>query len=170
MVLDKNVAADAQPYSMPVAHLTDGCYVGVVSVANFDKTTSGVWNSVHAELTWSPDAKNWQYIDKGNPFIANAQEFALSKGNDYGMIYCAAPVDVDDKTKVFYSATSELHYVAYKDIPEDIKAIVDEKIPKAQKAQAVTRTSTLNIAQVEKDRYACTIQMMEVSQHRALKC
>jgi len=153
-VLDKNVAADAQPYSMPVAHLTDGCYVGVVSVANFDKTTSGVWNSVHAELTWSPDAKIWQYIDKGNPFIANAQEFALSKGNDYGMIYCAAPVAVGDHTEVFYAALPELHYVKYDDVPAVIRESVEEKFPEVKEKRTFTRSSALNVARFGKDRYA----------------
>ena len=154
MVLDKNVTADAQPYSMPVARLADGYYVGVVSVANFDKEGKGIWNSVNAQLTWSRDGKDWNYMDKGNPFIPNASQFALEPGNDYGMIYCAAPVDAEGKTRVFYSATSELHYVKYDHIPEHIKGIVDEEIPEAQKRQAITRTSALNIAQIEKDRYA----------------
>lgn len=154
IVLDRNVTADAQPYSMPVAHLTDGYYVGIVSMANFEREGKGVWNSVHAELTWSPDAKNWQYIDKGAPFIANTQEFALTKGNDYGMIYCAAPIDVDGKTKVFYSATPELHYINYGDIPGEIKKTVDKEIPKAAEAKSVTRTSALNIAEIRRDGYA----------------
>ncbi|MBQ5777630.1 MAG: hypothetical protein IIV97_02295 [Oscillospiraceae bacterium] len=153
-VLDHNVSLDAQPYSMPQAHVADGCYVGVVSVANFDKEGNGVWNSVHAELAWSPDAKNWNYIDKGNPFIKNAEKFALEAGNDYGMIYSAAPVNVGNRTDIFYSATAELHYIAYDEIPDDIKKIVDEKIPKAAEKRAVTRTSTLKIARIPKDRYA----------------
>ena len=154
IVLDKNVTADFQPYSMPFTHLANGYYVGIASIANFEKGEKGIWNSVHAELTWSPDAKIWQYIDKGNPFIKNAKEFCLAPGNDYGMIYCAAPVTVEDKTEIFYTATPELHYIKYGDIPENIKQIVDEKNPEAAKAEAITRTSTLNIARIKKDCYA----------------
>lgn len=153
-VLDRYVTQDAQPYSMPILHASDGYYIGVVSVANFDKKTSGVWNSVHAQLAWSSDGKDWQYIEKGTSFIPNAEEFVLEKGNDYGMIYCAAPVTVGDKTRIFYAAVPELHYTNYSQIPEDIKQVVDEQIPAAKEAQSFTRTPTLNIAQFGKDRYA----------------
>ena len=154
MVLDHNVTSDAEPYSMPVAHLAEGCYGGVVSVANFNKKTSGVLHSVHAQLTWSRNGKDWHYMDKGNPFIPNASAFSLEPGNDYGMIYCAAPVSVDGKTEIFYSAIPELHYANYNEIPAAIKEIVDKKIPKAQEAKMFTRSSTLNIARMKKDRYA----------------
>ena len=154
MVLDKNVTIDAQPYSMPISHLADGCYIGILSVANFDRNGKGVWNSVHAELTYSNNAREWQYVDKGNQFIKNAEHFALESGNDYGMIYCAAPVNVGDKTEIFYAATPELHYTEYSHIPENIRRVVDEKIPKAKEIEAPTRTTTLSVARISKDRYA----------------
>ena len=154
MILDHDVTLGAQPYSMPVTHLAQGYYIGVVSVANFDKGGEGVWNSVHAELAWSRDAKEWHYINKGEPFIKNAEKFALEPGNDYGMIYCAAPVDVNGKTEIFYAATPELHYIEYDQIPDDIRAVVDEKIPKAKENKCATRTTTLSVIRIGKDRYA----------------
>ena len=153
-VLDHNVTSDAEPYSMPVAHLAEGCYAGVVSVANFDQNSSGIFYSVHAQLTWSRNGKDWHYMDKGNPFIPNAPAFGLEPGNDYGMIFCAAPVSVGGKTEIFYSATPELHYGNYNAIPDAIKEIVDEEFPKAKEAKMFTRSSTLNIARMKKDRYA----------------
>lgn len=151
--LDFNVATGAQPYSMPILHVANGYYIGVVSVADFDGT-SGVKYQVHAELTWSPDGKDWYYMDKGTPVIANATTFALERGNDYGMIYCAAPVEVGNQVKIYYAAVPELHYTAYSQIPSGIKSIVDTAIPAAKTANAVTRTTTLSVATFGKDRYA----------------
>ena len=139
---------------MPVAHLAKGCYLGVACMANFDKDTDGVWNSVHAQLTWSSDARTWHYMDQGNPFIANAPIFELKPGNDYGMIYSSAPIQVDGMARFFYSATPELHYVTYDEIPKDIKEIVAREIPKADAAKMFTRTSTLSVATIKKDRFA----------------
>ena len=154
IVLDEAVTANAQPYSMPIAHLAEGCYVGVVSVADFDRNSKGIWNSVHAELTWSRDGKDWNYMKKGNPFIPNAPQFALERGNDYGMIYCAAPVNVGDHTEILYAALPELHYVKYDHIPADVRQVVEEKFPNVKEKRIFTRTSTLNIARFPKDRYA----------------
>ena len=128
--------------------------MGVVSVANFDRNSQGIWNSVHAELTWSRDGKDWHYMKKGNPFIPNAPQFALERGNDYGMIYCAAPVNVGEYTEIFYAALPELHYVKYDQIPEDVRQVVEEKFPKVKEKRTFTRTSTLNIARFVRDRYA----------------
>lgn len=154
IVLDHRVTLDAQPYTMPAAHMAQDCYIGVACVANFDKETDGVWNSVHAQLTWSRDARTWHYMEQGKPFIANAPVFKLEPGNDYGMIYCAAPVQVGETSQIFYAAIPELHYVAYDEIPEEIRQIVAQRIPKAAENKMFTRTSTLNIASVQKDRFA----------------
>lgn len=153
-VLDHHVTLGAQPYSMPVTRIADGYYLGVVSMANFDKDGPGIWNSVHACLAWSTNLKDWSYICKETPFIKNAEKFELKSGNDYGMIYCAAPAEVSGVNEIFYAATPELHYIAYDEIPEDIKAVVDERIPEAKKAGMFTRTTALNIARIRKDRYA----------------
>ena len=88
------------------------------------------------------------------PFISNAPHFALQQGNDYGMIYCAAPLTVGEEVHIFYSATPELHYFLYEQIPASVKEVVDRAIPKAAEANAITRTTALNIATLQKDRYA----------------
>ena len=150
--LDYNVTTGAQPYSMPILHVANGYYIGVVSVLDWNGT-SGVQYQVHAELTWSPDGKGWYYMDKGTPVIANAKSFALERGNDYGMIYCAAPVEVGNQVKIYYAAVPELHYTAYSQIPSNIKSIVDAAIPNAIN-KGVTRTTTLSVATFGKDRYA----------------
>lgn len=154
IVLDDQVTLDAQPYTMPVAHMAQNCYIGVACMANFDQETAGVWNSVHAQLAWSRDARTWHYIEQGKPFIPNASVFELKPGNDYGMIYSAAPVQQNERTLFFYSATPELHYVKYDEIPENIKRLVAQRIPKAEEHKSFTRTSALNLASIKKDRFA----------------
>ena len=144
---------ELQPYSMPIAKLADNCYIGVVSIANFDKNDKDNMK-VYASLAYSNNGFDWDYLCDGVPFIDNDKAFILEQGNDYGMIFCAAPVLVGDEMKIFYSATPELHYFSYDQIPENIKRVVDEKIPKAKEAQAITRTTALNVATFKKDRFA----------------
>lgn len=144
-----------QPYSVPILNVSNGYYIGIVSVANFDKTVNiPPYQSVHAELVWSPDTKNWYYINGGQPFIENAEAFALEKGNDYGMIYSAAPVVTDVGTKFFYAALPELHYFDYAGVPDDIKKVTDANIPASKEKEAITRTTTMNVATIENDHYA----------------
>lgn len=150
--LDFHVTTGAQPYSMPILHVANDYYIGVVSMLDWNGA-NGVQYQVHAELTWSPDGKTWYYMDKGTPVIANATTFALERGNDYGMIYCAAPVEVGNQVKIYYAAVPELHYTAYSQIPSNIKSIVDTEIPNAT-GKGVTRTTTLSVATFGKDRYA----------------
>jgi len=154
VTLDQNVDLGAQPYSMPAIHVSKGYYIGVVSVADFTDDEEGVWNQVHTELTWSPDGKNWYYMDKGTPFICNAEAFEYKRGNDYGMIYCAAPIEVGDKVQIYYAAVPELHYTAYSQVPAGMKSVLDVEIPKSAEVKAVTRTTALNVATIGKDRYA----------------
>ncbi len=144
---------DLQPYSMPVARLDDNLYIGIVSIANFEKKSKDNMK-VYASLAFSNNGFDWEYLCDAKPFIDNAKDFALESGNDYGMIFCAAPVFDGDEVKIFYSATPELHYFSYDQIPEKIKSVVDEKIPKAKAAQAITRTTALNVATFKKDRFA----------------
>jgi len=145
---------DAQPYSAPIIYSHNGYYIGVVSMADFCDNNEGIYQQVHAELIWSPDATNWSYIENGQPFIPNDETFAFEKGNDYGMIFCAAPVVTGEKSKIFYAATPELHYFNYKEIPENIKELMKTEIPRAVEAEFITRTTTLNFAEFTTDRYA----------------
>lgn len=144
---------ELQPYSMPITRLTENCYIGVVSVANFDSSNQDNMK-VYASLAYSNDGVNWNYLNDAKPFINNSKEFKLLQGNDYGMIFCAAPVITDDEVKIFYSATPELHYFSYDQIPEKIKNLVDQQFPKAKEAQAITRTTAMNVATFKKDRFA----------------
>ena len=153
-VLDRDVSLCAQPYSMPFARVAEGCHIGLVSIADFDRKTKGVFNSVHAELTWSRDAKDWHYLKRGEPFIPNAERFELRPGNDYGMIYGAAPVTAGERSVFFYAAIPELHYFGYGDVPGNIREAVGLSIPEAAKAKAVTRSTALCAAVLGKDRYA----------------
>lgn len=146
--------ADAQPYSVPIVYATDGYYIGVVSVADFNNNNVGVYQQVHAELVWSSDSINWSYMVSGEPFIPNAESFAFEKGNDYGMIFCAAPTVIGGTTRIYYAATPELHYFNYGEIPEHIKNQMQTEIPKAVEAKFITRTTTLNYAEFTTDRYA----------------
>lgn len=144
---------EAQPYSMPVLRLSEGYYAGVLSVANFDTGSAGAYR-VNASLTWSRDGEHWRYMADGAPFIDNAPAFVLEKGNDYGMIYCAAPVVTNTEIQIFYAAIPELHYFNYEQIPEKMKKTLARKIPRAMAAKVVTRSTALNVATLSKDRYA----------------
>ncbi len=146
--------AGAEPYSVPVVHAYDGYYIGIVSVADFTDDGVGRLRSVHAELVWSRDTVNWYYINGGTPFIPNADNFVLEPGNDYGMIYSAAAVNTKEETQFFYAATPELHYFNFSQVPDEIKAVMATDIPKAYAANAITRTTTMNIASVARDHYA----------------
>ena len=143
---------NAQPYSMPIARISEGYYLGVVSVADFDKNTKGKFQSVHAELMWSYDAVHWFDILGGTPFIANADSFAFEPGNDYGMIYSAAPVITEDETKFFYAALPEPHYFSFDQIPKPIVDGMKSYAPHAVVAQAITRSTSLNFASIKNDK------------------
>ena len=142
---------DAQPYSVPIWRISDGYYVGIVSVADFDKNSPG-YQRVHTGLVWSKDTKNWKYISSA-PFIDNDAEFFFERGNDYGMIYSSAPVLTENDVKFFYAALPELHYFSFSEIPENIKEQMEKTMPKAMEEQAITRSTTLKIANIGKDRF-----------------
>jgi hypothetical protein len=144
---------DAQPYSMPLRRLADGYYIGVVSILNYDSTKEFAYR-VHTSLTRSRDGVNWRYLSGKDPYIPNAERFAMEKGNDYGMIYCAAPIEADGEMRIYYAAMPELHYFNYEDIPKEIKDAVDAVIPRAKEARRITRTTTLNYASFGIDRFA----------------
>ena len=145
----------SQPYCMPSSKVSDRYYIGHVSIYNREPSvTDPEFMSVHGELIWSTDGTNWNYMKAGTPFIPNADNFELKKGNDYGLIYSAPPVVTSEGTKFFYAAAPELHYTQYGEIPEDIKQIVDEAYPAAKEAEDVTRTTALNVATVKNDHFA----------------
>lgn len=147
-------ASDAQPYSAPIIYADKGCYIGIVSIADFEINTKGTYQQVYAGLIWSPDGERWEYIKGGEPFIKNDSTFRLMRGNDYGMIYCAAPVVTGETTKIFYAATPELHYFKYSEIPDGIKEVMRAEIPLAVEDEFITRTTTLSFAEFVTDRYA----------------
>ena len=144
----------SQPYSMPIARISDGYYLGVVSIADFDKHTKGRFQSVHAELMWSYDAVHWFDVIEGTPFIANADGFAFEPGNDYGMIYSAAPVITKEETKFFYAALPEPHYVSFDQIPESIVDAMKSYAPRAVAAKSITRSPSLNFVSIKNDQIA----------------
>ena len=78
------------------------------------------------------------------PISEKNEEFRFEKGNDYGMIYCAAPVVTEQDIKIFYAAMPELHYFKYEQIPDYIKALMEDENPGAAKEQFITRSTTLN--------------------------
>ncbi|WP_234567093.1 hypothetical protein [Rhodohalobacter sp. 614A] len=86
----------------------------------------GDGDQVHVELAWSTDTYHWQRINAGTPFIPNAED---STGYDYGMIYPSSFIVKDDQIKIYYAGLPERH------IPD-------------------TRTTTLNLATLESDRFA----------------
>ena len=143
----------AQPYSMPVYRLSDGYYIGVVSIFNYDDKKRDRYK-VYASLAWSREGINWNYIDGYTPFIANSETFSLDKGNDFGMIYCASPIEVDGKIKVYYGATPELHYFSFDQISRSIRSVLSKSIPQSIKKKLTTRTTTLNVATVNNDKLA----------------
>jgi len=143
----------AQPYSMPVYRLSDGYYLGLVSIFDYDETKEESYR-VYAALTWSRDCINWKYLMDGKPFIPNNPVLRMEKGNDFGMIYCASPIEVDGKIQIYYAAIPEAHYVEYDQIPLAWRKIIDEAIPRAKEEKRYTRTTTLNTATVDIDRFA----------------
>lgn len=152
----------SEPYSVPCGKIAEGYYIGLVSDANFQPEGEGVCYSVHCELAWSRNGSEWNFLCKGSPFIPNEATFRLEPGNDYGMIFAAAPIETENGIEVFYAATPELHYMRYDQIPKDIKKIVDSRIPAAAAVTdsqgkvvgAVTRSTALNRVKLGKDRYA----------------
>ena len=143
---------DAQPYSMPVCRLSDGYYIGLVSMFNYDGASPDAYH-VYGALAWSRDLINWKYLCPNEPFIANADEFKFERGNDYGMIYCASPITVDGKMRIYYAAIPEGHYFKYDHIPESYKKGVDIALPRAKAEKQITRTTALNYATVDIDRF-----------------
>lgn len=143
---------DSQPYSMPTYRLSGGYYIGLVSLFNCDYKSDNPFR-VYAALSWSKDLINWSYLCDRKPFIDNCPVLKLEKGNDFGMIYCASPIKADKKLRIYYAAVPEAHYWMYSHIPTDWKAVIDEKYPKAKEKKAITRTTSLNFATVEIDRF-----------------
>lgn len=144
---------DAQPYSVPVTRIADGYYLGIVSVADFDDN-SDTYMQVHTELVWSRDTKEWKYISKGKPFIANDKSFAFEKGNSYGMVYASALALAENSFEFFYAALPELHYFSFEQIPENIKEEMKKEIPQAVARTSITRSPALMRAKLGKDRFA----------------
>ena len=156
-----------QPYSVPTMQYEDGYYIGIASMADFTNGTEGTiaYGKVNAELVWSPDLETWYYMDGGKPFIDNAEEveietdedgnISFKKGNDYGMIYCAKPIDNGEGMQIYYAAVPERHYMSYETIPDDFKTeYVDQIYPLAADAEMFTRTTTLNVASFAYDAFA----------------
>lgn len=143
----------AQPYTIPAAQISKEYMISPVSILNFDTDDKNCYR-VCAQLAWSEDSIHWHFICPGEAFIKNSETFNFTRGNDYGMIYCAAPIEIGDKVHIFYAATPEMHYVRYEDIPDFMRQVIDKKIPAAAEAKTFTRSTSLCHAVIKKDRYA----------------
>ncbi|MAE59909.1 MAG: hypothetical protein CMJ49_00980 [Planctomycetaceae bacterium] len=90
-----------QTYSMQIFPW-DGIYLGLVMMIHLDT------DLVDCELTWSPDAVHWDYVDRGNPIIANG---ATEGDCDWGCVYAAtAPMATADDIRVYYGSSNNRHW------------------------------------------------------------
>lgn len=74
-----------------------GVYIGFIGL--FDM---GI-DRQHAELSWSPDCKNWHRIEPGRAFIPNGP---VMGDYDWGCIFPAVPVFQGRKTILYYGANN----------------------------------------------------------------
>ena len=61
----------------------------------------------HAELAWSPDTVTWHRIQEGTPFIGHSPAEGERFGEtpyDWGTIFAAAPIFLDDEVRIYYGA------------------------------------------------------------------
>ncbi len=90
-----------QTYAMPVFYY-GSVYIGLLAVHQQD--TDRVWT----ELAWSPDTKNWNRVDPGNPLIPCSEKVL---DYDYGCVYpCAYPVFLEDEIRLYYGGSDYLHF------------------------------------------------------------
>lgn len=120
-----------QPYSMPIVRWGD-VYLGLP--AQFHKGDRGApdWDTVTTELAWSPDTVTWHRICPGEPLIPAGAGTYPTGEYDCGCVYAAAPVLDGDTVRIYYGGSNGLHNG--------------------------WRESSLNLATLERDRFAGYVQ------------
>lgn len=89
-----------QTYAMPV-FFHGGIYLGLVAI--HDQDADRVWT----ELTWSPDTVKWNRVLPGTPLIPNSEK----EGDyDWGCVYAAAPVFLNDEIRIYYGGSDGYHF------------------------------------------------------------
>ena len=99
-VVLKGVDTNLQTYAMSTFY-HGGVYLGLIAI--HDQQADRVWT----ELAWSPDTKQWNRICPGTPLIPNSKE---GMTYDWGCIFTAAPIFLDDEIRIYYGGNDGYHY------------------------------------------------------------
>ncbi len=85
-----------------------GLYLGLIGCMNYPSAKSRDGVRQHIELAWSPDSYTWHRISPGTALIGNSPAKVRSYGKmpyDWGAVFPAAPVFVDDEIRIYYGAS-----------------------------------------------------------------
>ena len=85
---------------------TCGIYIGLLGVMVYPED-SQIDVKQHVELAWSPDTIHWHRIQAGTPFMGHTPSETERYGEtpyDWGTIFAAAPIFLDDEIRIYYGA------------------------------------------------------------------
>ena len=85
-----------------------GLYLGLIGCMNYPSAKSRDGVRQHIELAWSPDSYTWHRVSPGTPLIGNSAAKVKEYGKmpyDWGAIFPAAPVFVEDEIRIYYGAS-----------------------------------------------------------------
>ena len=85
-----------------------GLYLGLIGCMNYPSAKSRDGVRQHIELAWSPDSYTWHRVSPGTPLISNSVAKVKEYGKmpyDWGAIFPAAPVFVEDEIRIYYGAS-----------------------------------------------------------------
>lgn len=89
---------ESQTYSMPIFEY-EGIFLGLATIFHTPTDT------VHTELTWSPDTIHWSRIDPGSPVIALGPAGSV----DSHCAYAAVPIFEKDEMRIYYGGSNGPH-------------------------------------------------------------
>ena len=85
-----------------------GLYLGLIGCMNYPSAKSRDGVRQHIELAWSPDSYTWHRVSPGTPLIGHSPAKERKYGKmpyDWGALFPAAPVFVDDEIRIYYGAS-----------------------------------------------------------------
>jgi CubicO group peptidase (beta-lactamase class C family) len=85
-----------------------GLYLGLIGCMNYPSAKSRDGVRQHIELAWSPDSYTWHRVSPGTPLIGHSPAKVRKYGKmpyDWGAIFPAAPVFVEDEIRIYYGAS-----------------------------------------------------------------
>ena len=85
---------------------TCGLYIGLLGIMVYPADPN-IAVKQHVELAWSADTVHWHRIAEGTPFIGHTPAQPERYGAlpyDWGTIFAAAPIFLDDEIRIYYGA------------------------------------------------------------------